>query len=192
MLAALHGQTWNAAQVGKSLGLSYHTVNSYVDYLFGAFLVRLLPAFHSNLRKRLVKRPKFFLRDSGLVHALLNVADQRSLLDQPWVGASWEGYVIEQALGQLAALGKKHEAYYLKTSDGYELDLVIDHGAELWAVEVKLTSSPSPEDFSRLDKAADLIGASRRFLVSQVKESAGNDRRLSCNLPAFLERLRDA
>ena len=89
MLAAVHGQEWNASQVGKSLALSYHTVNSYLDYLEGAFLVRRLPAYRANIRKRLVKRPKVYWRDTGLLHALLNVSDQAALLSQPWVGASW-------------------------------------------------------------------------------------------------------
>ncbi|NOZ85719.1 MAG: ATP-binding protein [Deltaproteobacteria bacterium] len=192
MLAALHGQVWNAAQVGQSLGLSYHTVNNYLDYLIGAFLLRQLPAYQANIRKRLVKRPKLYWRDSGLVHALLNVPDKRSLLVQPWVGASWEGYVIEQALGALSSQGHSFSAYYFRTPDQYELDLVLDFGKEIWAVEVKLTSSPSTDDVSRLNKAADIIKASQRFLVSQTKKTAGNQRCLSCDLSTFLDHLRAA
>ncbi|MBW1699681.1 MAG: ATP-binding protein [Deltaproteobacteria bacterium] len=191
MLAALHGQVWNAAQVGQSLGISYHTVNNYLDYLIGAFLLRQLPAYQANIRKRLVKRPKLYWRDSGLLHALLNVPDERTLLVQPWVGASWEGYVIEQALGELSSLGRNFSAYYFRTSGQYELDLVLDIGKEIWAVEVKLTSSPSTEDVSRLNRVADLIEASRRFLVSQTRKPAGNERCLSCDLPTFLEHLRE-
>ena len=191
MLAALHGQVWNAAQVGQSLGLSYHTVNKYLDYLIGAFLLRQLPAYQANIRKRLVKRPKLYWRDSGLVHALLNVPDERALLAQPWVGASWEGYVIEQALGRLASQGHNFHAYYFRTADQHELDLVLDFGKEIWAVEVKLTSSPSTDDVARLNKAADIINASRRFLVSQTRKPAGNERCLSCNLETFLERVED-
>ena len=88
MLAAVHGRTWNAAQLGRSLALSYHTVNSYLDYLEGAFLVRRLDAYHANVRKRLTKRPKLYWRDSGLLHALMNVAGPDGLMHQPWVGAS--------------------------------------------------------------------------------------------------------
>jgi len=190
MLAALHGRTWNASQVGQSLGLSYHTVNTYLDYLVGAFLIRLLPSYQANIRKRIVKRPKLYWRDTGLLHALLNVPDEYTLLSQPWVGASWEGFVIEQVLGELSARGRVFSAYYFRTSDQYELDLVLDFGRELWAVEIKLTSSPSPEDMLRLDKAADIIGATRRFLVSRVRRAAGDGRRLSCDLPAFLAHLR--
>jgi len=190
MLAAVNGQTWNASQVGQSLGLSYKTVNSYLDYLAGAFLIRRLPPYRANIRKRLVKSPRVYWRDSGLLHALLNVPDERALLAQPWVGASWEGFVIEQALGVLSAAGRQFAAYYFRTSDQHELDLVLDFGRERWAVEVKLTASPGPADMDRLNRAADLIDAARRLLVSQTSRPTGDERRASCNLPLFLERLR--
>lgn len=189
MLAALHGQSWNASQVGQSMGLSYKTVNSYLDYLEGAFLIRRLPAYQTNIRKRLVKAPKVYWRDSGLLHALLNVPDKKALLAQPWVGASWECYVIEQALGTASARGLRVDAYHFRTSDQLELDLVLDFGRELWAVEIKLTSSPAPEDMTRLEKTAGLIGASRCFLVSQTRHSSADHHRVSCNLSSFLEHL---
>ena len=189
MLAALHGQVWNASQVGQSLGLSYQTVNSYLEYLVGAFLIRRLPPFQANIRKRLVKSPKVYWRDSGLVHALLNVPGERALLEQPWVGASWECHVIEQILGELSSRGRRCEPFYFRTSDQHELDLVLDFGDQLWAVEVKLTSSPGIDDMRRLDQVADMISASRRFLISRVSEASGDGRRVSCNLPAFLETL---
>jgi predicted AAA+ superfamily ATPase len=189
MLAAVHGTAWNASQVGQSLGLSYHTVNSYLDYLSGAFLIRRLPSYQANIRKRLVKSPKIYWRDSGLLHALLNVPDKQTLLTQPWVGASWEGFVIEQALGMLSSRGRDVGAYYFRTGDRHELDLVLDFGQELWAVEVKLTSSPTPEDMARLDKVADMIKAARRFLVSKTSRPSGDKRRVSCNLPTFIDHL---
>jgi predicted AAA+ superfamily ATPase len=190
MLAALHGQPWNASRLGQSLGISYHTVNSYLDYLAGAFLVRRLEPYSANIAKRLVKSPKVYWRDSGLVHALLNVPDRDTLPVQPWVGASWEGFVIEQALGQLASRGRSFHAYYFRTSDQKEADLVLDFGTELWAIEVKLTSSPGPDDMHRLDTAADLIEATRRILVSQTTQSTGDERRSSLDLTAFLAELR--
>jgi hypothetical protein len=192
MLAALHGQLWNASQVGQSLGLSYPTVNSYLDYLVGAFLIRRLPPYRTNIRKRLVKSPKVYWRDTGLLHALMNVSGRKTLLAQPWVGASWEGYVIEQVIGELSALGRPFDAYHFRTSDQHGIDLVLDFGKDLWAVETRLTSSPSTEDMARLDKSADMINASRRLLVSQTAHPAGDTRRLSCNLPDFLERLRQS
>ena len=192
MLAALHGQVWNASQVGQSLGLSYQTVNSYVDYLVGAYLIRRLPSYQANLRKRLTRSPRMYWRDSGLLHALLNVPDQRALLAQPWVGASWEGFVIEQIIGELSVRGLPFTASYLRTSDRYELDLVLEIGQERWAVEVKLTASPGPADLDRLNRTADLIDATRRFLVTQTSRPSGDEYRASCNLPAFIDTLERA
>lgn len=192
MLAAVHGQVWNATRVGQSLDLSYQTVNSYLDFLEGAFLLRRLLPYQTNIRKRLVKSPKVFWRDTGLLHALLNTVDSRELLNQPWVGASWEGFVIEQCLGELVTRGREFEAYYFRTSDQHELDLVLDLGRELWAVEIKLTTAPGSRDLQRLNKAADMIDAKRRFLVSQTRVPTGGKLQASCNLPSFLERLRRA
>ena len=168
MLAAVHGQTWNASQVGQSLGLSYHTVNSYLDYLEGAFLIRRLPPWLPNLRKRLVRSPRVYWRDTGLLHALLGVGCYDGLLAQPWVGASWEGFVIDQVLGLLAARGDPVAPHYFRTSDDHEVDLVFEHRSNLWAVEVKLSSSPSPGDFERFTRSAGLLKADRKYLVAQL------------------------
>lgn len=189
MLAAVHGQIWNASQIGQSLGLNYQTVNGYLDYLAGAFLIRLLPPWHGNVRKRLVKSPKLYWRDSGLLHALMRAGDRDALLSQPWVGASWEGFVIEQIIGALQAAGRHFEAFYLRTGDGYELDLVLERPAGCWAIEVKLTADPGPGDIARLDKTADMISAPRRFLISQTLRIVEGERTVSCNLAWFLDRL---
>lgn len=171
MLAAVHGQIWNASQIGQSLGLSYHTVNSYVDFLEGAFLVRRLPPWLPNLKKRLVRSPRVYWRDSGHLHALLGARTLDDLLAQPWVGASWEGFVIHQVLGALAAAGTSVDPHYFRTSDGYEADLVFRLGTVVWAIEAKLTADPSPGDFDRLIRAGEMIGADRRYLVAQVESS---------------------
>ena len=186
MLAAVHGQEWNASQLGKSLGLSYHTVNDYLDYLEGAFLVRRLPAYHANIRKRLVKRPKVYWRDTGLLHALLNTSDRETLLSQPWVGASWEGFVINQVLGALQSSGRLFDPYHLRTSDQREIDLLVQVDSELWALEIKLTTRPGPEDLARLNANADLVGAHRRFLVCQSREYLGRGPQVVCNLEQML------
>ena len=189
MLAATHGQEWNASRVGKSLALSYHTVNSYLDYLEGAYLVRRLPAYHANLRKRLVKRPKVYWRDAGLLHALLNVPDRNALLVQPWVGASWEGFVIDQTLATLHAVGRPFEAFHLRTSDQREIDLLIRTGTELWAMEIKLTTRPALRDMARLEANADLVGADRRFLVCQRSDFIESGARIVCDLEGLLSRI---
>ncbi|MSR48026.1 MAG: DUF4143 domain-containing protein [Planctomycetes bacterium] len=187
MLAALHGQAWNAASVSRSLALSYHTVNRYLDCLEGTFLIRRLRPWSANVGKRLVKSPKVCWRDSGLLHALLGVADRDHLLAQPWVGASFEGFVIEQLLGALSVLGSPRSAWHFRTSDQLELDLVLERGRERIAFEIKLTTSPSPADMARLEKVAALIGANRRVLVSRVSHPTGDATRLSGNLAHLLD-----
>lgn len=190
MLAASHGQIWNASQIGQAMALSYHTVNRYLDFLEGAFLVRRLAPWFGNIGKRLIKSPRVYLRDTGLLHASLGVMNERILLIQPWVGASFEGYVIEQALGTCAALGLRPAPFFFRTSDGHELDLVLDWGSERWAIEIKLTTDPSPSDMARLDRAADLADASRRFLVSRVRTPVTSERRVSCDVDGLLAALR--
>jgi hypothetical protein len=95
------------------------------------------------------------------------------------------------AIGTLSAIGRPFEAYYFRTSDQHELDLVLELNGELWAVEIKLTASPGPLDMSRMDRAADLIGATRRILVSQTRRPSGDERRASSDLPMLLELLTD-
>jgi len=189
MTAAVHGQHWNASQIGQGLGLSHPTVNSYLDYLEGAFLIRRLRPYAANIGKRLVRSPKVYWRDSGLLHALLRAADYEHLLGQPWVGASWEGFVIEQILGRLQQLDRPADPYFFRTSDGLEIDLLLVMGRERWAIEVKLTSQPSPGDLARLNKAADLVQATKRILVTQTDQCAWGEEQISCNLLSLLDQL---
>ena len=187
MLASVHGQEWNATQIGSSLGLSYHTINSYVDYLVSAFLLRRLEAYHANIRKRLVKRPKIYWRDTGLLHSIMNIEDADSLLSQPWVGASWEGYVIQQVISALEIKGAVHNAFYLRTSDQREIDLILELRGERWAIEVKLTSRPSRDDLASLNRNADLIEADKRFLVCRRSDLVQSGSQTVCDLEGMLE-----
>jgi predicted AAA+ superfamily ATPase len=181
MLAALHGQPLNASQLGTSLALDHKTVLNHCDYLEGAFLIRRLQPHFTNMKKRLVKTPRVFWRDSGLLHALMNVTDLEHLYRQPWLGHSWEGFIIEQTLATLDATGKRAQPFFFRTTDGHELDLVLDWGTERWAIEVKLTSNPSPETIDRLHKTADMIDAKRRVLVCRIARKIENDRLLVIN-----------
>lgn len=189
MLAALHGRPWNASQVGKSLGLSYHTVNSYVDFLEYAFLIRRLPAFSANIKKRLDKSPKIYWRDSGLLHALLGVESGGDLLNKPWVGASWEGWAIGQILDHLETAGKSYQAYHLRTNDQHEIDLVLEYADRLWAFEIKLTSVPDRSDLQRLKSTAATVKADRCILVSRTSQLSEGKRESSLNLPATVDLL---
>lgn len=189
MLAAWHGQTWNASQIGKSLGLSYHTVSKYVDFLESVYLVRRLPAYSTNVRKRLVKSPKLYWRDSGLLHSLLGVIQSDELLSRPWVGASWEGWVIEQILSTLSAAGCVFQAFYLRTSDQHEVDLVLDFGGRLWVFEVKLTNHPDLADLKRLTAIGEMIKADRFVLISRTTDPVRGKTEFSLNLSAALDLL---
>jgi predicted AAA+ superfamily ATPase len=137
------------------------------------------------------KSLKVYWRDTGLLHALLQTRTHDDLLVQPWVGASWEGFVIEQVLDHLAARGRAVQPYFVRTSDQYEIDLVLDFGRSLWAVETKLTASPSVGDAQRLNKAADIIGADQRVLVARVPENLESERLVVTDLPGLLNRLDD-
>lgn len=171
MLAASHGNIWNASQIGKSMGLNYQTINHYVDFLEGAFLVRKLQPYFTNIKKRLVKSPKLYFRDSGHLHALMGVKNYESLFDQPWVGASWEGFVIETILNTLGERGVPVSPYYFRSSDGYELDLVLDFGAkELWGIEIKLASEVRSADLERIKAVSAMVKVEKRFLICQTKD----------------------
>jgi uncharacterized protein len=190
MLSAVHGNTWNASQIGKSLGISYHTVNSFLDYLEQAYLIRRLVPYYRNIKKRLIKSPKIYWRDSGLLHSLFFVTSKTELLVQPWVGLSWEGWVIEQILIFLSTLDLTvDDPSFLRTADGQELDLVITYLGLTYAIEIKLTSSPAREDFQRLKKTAELIGAEKKVLISKTIRPQESGDLMSTNLRGFLHHL---
>ncbi len=190
LLADYHGQQWNASQIGRVFGLSYHTVNRYLDYLEGVHLVRRLLPLAAPLRKRLVKRPKVYWRDSGLLHSLLGIHDDQTLLAHPMVGSSWEGLVIEQLLGALGAAGHDVEdPFFFRTSSGDELDLVIDCDGRRWAVEITLSSRPSAGSLRALRRNAEVVKADLCLLVSQTTDCQRGDHEISCNLPWLTEQI---
>ncbi len=189
MLAVLHGNPLNASQIGQSLGISYHTVDSYIGYLVQAFLIRLLPPYTSNLRKRIIKSPKMYWRDSGLLHALQGAGHFSQLLQQPWVGMSWEGWVIEQILSFLTLQGKSFDAFYLRTKTQDEIDLILEYAGKIWAIEIKLTSNPSPQMIQQLKKTGSLIRADQMILISRSKQTIKGDHLLATNLSGFMSQL---
>lgn len=139
MIAHHHGQVLNLSALANALDVSHPTVRARVDEMVGALMLRLLPPFTPNLGKRLIKSPKVYLRDSGLLHALLDIADRHSLFGHPAFGASWEGYVIEQTL----ALTHGWRASFYRTAGGAELDLVLERGRRRLAFECKSSSAPT-------------------------------------------------
>lgn len=139
MVAHYHAQTWNGAELARALAVSEATVRRYLDLLTGVFMLRQLPPWFENLSKRQVKAPKVFVRDSGLLHALLGLANRRDLEQHPKVGASWEGYAVEEVLKAV----RPDEAYFWATHQGAELDLLLFKQGRRLGVECKRTDAPT-------------------------------------------------
>jgi len=161
MLAHRQGGLLNAAQLAQGLGVDGKTVTRYLDLLVDLLLVRRLSSWHQNLGKRLVKAPKVYVRDSGMVHALLGLKDKESLLGHPLVGASWEGFVVETLL---AAAPLETEASFYRTAAGAEIDLVLHlPGGRQWVVEIKRSLAPKLE--RGFHHACADLQPDRRFVV---------------------------
>jgi hypothetical protein len=141
MLAHHHAGIWNANSFAKGLDISQTTTNRYLDHLEGAYMVRKLMPFHINSKKRLVKSPKVYIRDTGLLHYLLDIYNVKTLFNHSAVGNSWEGYVIEQII-QL--LPRTIQPYYYRTHDGSEVDLILVKGIKpIASIEIKYATAPS-------------------------------------------------
>lgn len=140
MVAHAHGQLWNASKIGSSLGVTSPTVRHYLDILNETFIIRQLLPYHLNIKKRLTKSPKIYIRDSGLLHSLLGIDSMDKLLGHPSAGVSWEGFIIEQIA---AAMPRDYDLFFYRSSGGAEIDLVISGGSEKpVCVEIKRTLSP--------------------------------------------------
>lgn len=164
MLAYEQAQMLNAARLAASLGVSGQTIGRYLDLLCDLLLVRRLQPWAKQSSKRLVKAPKVYVRDSGLVHALLGLGTQRDLLSHPVVGGSWEGWIIENLL---ACAPSNTQASYYRTAVGAEIDLLLElPGGALWAVEIKRSSAPTVSRGYHI--ACDDVAATRRLVVSSA------------------------
>ncbi len=138
MLAHLHGNLVKYSEIAKSLELSLHTIKNYIAFLENAFLIRTVQPFHSNIKKRLVKSPKVYIRDSGILHFLLGIESHEQLMGNPKMGASWEGFVIEQLI---PLIPQNRQYFFYRTHDGSELDLVITKaGIPVCGIEIKYGS----------------------------------------------------
>ena len=186
MLAHNQGGMLNSALLARNLGLDVKTINSYLDLLVDLLLVRRLPPWHANLGKRLVKAPRIFVRDSGLVHALVGVPDRETLLSHPILGPSWEGMVIENLI---AAAPDQAEPFFFRTAGGAEIDLLLAWpGGNLWAIEVKRSLAPklergfhvACEDLNPVRRVAVYPGTERYPMGSGVE---------AMPLPAIMEEL---
>lgn len=138
MLAHYHGHMLNASKIGQSLGFSSPTIRGYLDIMAQTFMVRVLPPFHANIKKRLIKSPKVYLRDSGILHALLEIEELEDLLGHPVVGNSWEGWCMEQIISMMP----QWRPCFYRTSSGEEIDLVLERGRRWLAFEFKASMAP--------------------------------------------------
>ena len=183
MLAHINGGVWNAEMVGRSLGITAPTVNRYVDFLEGAFLVHRLPAFFINTKKRLVKAPKVYIRDSGLLHQLSGVDNMIALKGHPVVGSSWEGYVVEQ-IKQMKPSGM--DMYYYRTQSGAEYDIVLARGIRpIACIEVKLNNAPSLSR-GNLQSITDLQTKRNFVVVPDIEDYKTKEGIVICNVKSFL------
>ncbi len=185
MAAHFNGNILNKSIFAKSLELKTVTISTYLQYFERAFLLRILPPWHYNLKKRLVKSPKIYVRDTGLLHYLLRIKDYNALLGNYILGNSWENYVIEQII---SFLGSRYDYYYYRTQDGAECDLVItDNVKPLACVEVKFTSTPKmTKSFSTTIQ--DLKTDKNYVVVQECRILYGLSENITvCSLPQFLE-----
>lgn len=186
MIAHMHGNLLNMSNLAKSLELTSPTIKSYLSFLEEAFLIRQLPTYTNNLKKRLVKAPKVYIRDSGILHFLLRINSMDELEGMPVIGNSWEGYVIEQ----ICQIGQNEfEPHFYRTHEGAEIDLVLlKAGKPLYSIEIKYTSAPK---LSRGNTQAFRdINAKENFIVTPNSDDyyLTEDIRV-CNLNSFLKLL---
>lgn len=170
MVAHYHGQTWKATDPARALDVSEQTTRRYLDLLTDSYMVRQLQPFYANLRKRQVKAPKVYVRDSGLLHQLLGITSMQGLLAHPKAGASWEGFAVEQVL----ATEPHDDAYFWATHQGAEIDLVLRRGETLLGVECKRTDTPRVTPSIRialndlgLDRVAVIYPGEKRFPLTE-------------------------
>ncbi len=173
MVAHYHGQTWNGAEPARALGVNNATARRYLDILTVALMLRQLQPWHANLKKRQVRSPKVYVRDSGVLHALLGAGSEKELLSHPKVGASWEGFAIEQVLATVA----HDDAWFWATHQGAEIDLVLRRGDRLLGVECKRADAPTLTPSIRiafedlgLESVAILYPGTKRYRVSKHVE----------------------
>ncbi len=165
MLAHSHGQLLNASKLADSMGVSAHSIRKYIDLLEQTFVVRVLPPYTANIKKRLIKSPKVYIRDSGLLHALLALENMQDLFASPMYGASYEGYVIENIIAQ----APRWQSAFYRTSNGAEIDLVLSKGQRTIAIEIK--SSTSPKVSKGFWSAIETIKPEKAYVIAPVDQS---------------------
>ena len=167
MLAHWHGQIWNGAEFGRAFGVAHTTVRRYLDLLTAVYVVRQLQPWHENIRKRQVRSPKVYVADSGILHALLGLSTREAILSHPKVGASWEGFVVQQIIQLLAASAE--QCFHWSTHSGAELDLLVIAGNQRYGFEVKRAEAPRTTPSMR--SAFETLGLDRLDVVHAGERS---------------------
>ncbi len=189
MVAHFHGQIWNASEFARSMGTQEDTAKHYLDILASTFVLRVLPPWSENLGKRLVKSPRIYFRDSGLLHAFFQTTSELDLLSHPRAGASWEGFAIEQIL---SILGVAETAWFYRTQAGAELDLLVLHQGKRYGFEFKLSDNPTTT--RSMTVAMQDLELEKLFLVfpgqGRVLLRDRVERTALCELPAALAEIR--
>lgn len=179
MLAHAHGQIANLSKLGDSLGASHTSLRQYIDLFENTFIIRSLPPFESNLKKRLIKSPKVYLRDSGLLHTLLKLDSLSEILAHPVCGASWEGFVVENII---QSLGNRWTYGFYRTQTGVEIDLILEKGNRRIAIECKL--SPQPTLSKGFWQACEDLDIKEGYIIAPVDQSfpAGRSDQTTCTV----------
>ena len=187
MLTTIQGSTLNYSNLGNSMGITGNTLQTYLDYLEHSFVIRRLPPYFTNVGKRLVKSPKLYFRDSGILHYLANISDYDELISNIIAGHSWEGYVIEQIIGRLAS---NTQAFYYRTQNGAEIDLCLLRGNEMVAsFEIKLSNNPSVNR-GNTEAIQDLQTQHNFIITPSSNDYKANENWQVCTLNALWEHLK--
>lgn len=166
MLAHCHAKLWNSSQIASALGVSYHTINHYVGLMENYFLVRRLTPYYQNIGKRIVKSPKFYYRDTGLLHYLLNITDIEALRISPYRGFSFEGFVIEQLIQKCLLVADSHAGFYFyRTAQGDEIDLLVQTEHQLLAYEIKTSTSIALSELAGFQRSLKQLNLDRGVVV---------------------------
>ena len=172
MIAHVHGQIWNGSEIGASLGAAHTTTRRYLDLLTGAYILRQLQPWYENAGKRLVKSPKIYFKDSGLLHQFLKISSMRDLLTHPKLGFSWEGFAMEQVLARFG----EQDCFFWATHAGAELDLLLMRRGKRWGFEFKFTESPEITKSMRI--ALHDLKLARLYIIYPGKKSVPLDKKI--------------
>ena len=174
MLSHYHAQIWNGSELGRAFGVSHHSIRRYLEALEGTYMIRTLQPWHASIKKRQVKSPKVYFRDTGILHRYLNIATLHDLERHPKIGASWEGFMIESVIDALDLEGR--DCYFWATHSGAEIDLVVQRGSELRGIEVKRSAAPSLT--KSMQTALEELGLSRIDVIHAGEHSFPLARRI--------------